>query len=105
MTKSAILGRVMMIDDELVDLMIYRRILKRTGLAKEVVGFTSAERALDDLTNGITPTVDLILLDINMPGMDGFEFLSALQTRFRNGFETPIVMLLTTSLGAVSFST
>jgi len=45
--------------------------LRREGM--ETAAFDNAEDALEYLKN---TTPDLILLDINLPGMDGFEFLN-----------------------------
>lgn len=68
--------RVMLIDDSEADRLYTRIVLERSGAADTVVAFESAREALAVLESG-TPPVDLILLDINMPGMDGFEFLDA----------------------------
>lgn len=92
------LGRVMLIDDEEIDQMIYKRVLQRSGLAQEVIGFTSAEVALEYLIEHEAPAADLILLDINMPRMTGFEFLEAVRQKIGLDFEIPVVMMLTTSL-------
>jgi len=52
----------------------------------ETIVEDSAERALKVLEQR---TVDLIILDLNLPGMDGFEFLSLLRRRS----ETPVIIL------------
>jgi len=92
------LGTVMLIDDEQVDQMMYKRILKRSGLAGELISYTYAEEALDYLMHDATPSVDLILLDINMPRMTGFEFLKKAQDVLGPEFESSVVIMLTTSL-------
>lgn len=47
-----------------------------TDIAKEVMTFINADDALNYLSKkGQKEFPDLIFLDINMPGMDGWEFL------------------------------
>jgi two-component system response regulator RegX3 len=48
--------------------------------------FDTAEAALADLAS---TAVDLIVLDINLPGMSGFEFLE----RYRKGKPTPVLIV------------
>lgn len=89
--------RLMMIDDNEIDQMMYRRVIKRSGMVDEVVGFLWASEALEYLLDPANPPVDLILLDVNMPRMDGFEFLEAASAAAGSDF-APVVVMLTTSL-------
>ncbi|MEM6303869.1 MAG: response regulator [Pseudomonadota bacterium] len=98
MSEQTRIGRVMLIDDEAVDQMFYKRVLERSGLTDEILSFTYAEKALEYLCDPATEPVDLILLDINMPRMNGFEFLEAVREKIGLSFDIPIVMMLTTSL-------
>lgn len=50
--------------------------------------YSTAEDALSDLDNGFVP--DLVLLDLNLPGMSGFEFLK----KFRDKFDTNIPVMI-----------
>ena len=56
----------------------------------EVKTFLNAEDALKDLNEGYRP--NLIILDLNLPGMSGFEFLEELQKQFSK--DLPSVMIL-----------
>ncbi|WP_370401224.1 response regulator [Sulfitobacter sp. JB4-11] len=87
----------MMIDDNEIDQMMYRRVMKRSDMVDEVIGFLWARDALDYLLDPDNPPVDLILLDVNMPRMDGFEFLQAASEAVGPDF-APVVVMLTTSL-------
>ncbi len=96
-TKPRI-GTLMIIDDNEVDQMLCRRLVKRSGLVDNVLGFLSAEDALEYLRSQTLPAADAILLDINMPKMDGFEFLDAATRELGARFARIVIMMLTTSL-------
>lgn len=86
--------RVMMVDDNDSDLLFTRVTLQRCGVPCEVLAFERAEDGLAHLAARADHGVRLILLDINMPVMDGFGFLDAfeaLPATHRAG--TEVVML------------
>ena len=58
----------------------------------EVKQYTSATDALADIKSGVTP--DLIITDLNMPVMNGFEFLEELR-KLPSTQRTPTLMLTT----------
>ena len=69
------LRTIMLIDDSEADNFFHGLLLERSGLALSVKVFEWAEKALAWFTDHPFHDVDLVLLDINMPRMDGFEFL------------------------------
>jgi two-component system chemotaxis response regulator CheY len=84
--------RALIVDDSSVMRKIVERSLRQAGLAlTEVVEAGNGAEALGVLGER---KVDLILCDINMPVMDGLEFVKQLQT-LDNSKATPVVMITT----------
>jgi CheY-like chemotaxis protein len=69
--------RVLVVDDDPSVLATYRRLLRRQGY--ETLAQDDPQRVL---TNGFDPgSIDLLLLDYKMPGMDGLSLLAELRRR------------------------
>ena len=68
---------VVIIDDSHEDRFFLRRALRRIAPDCEVVEFPYADEALSFMRSPGRPLLDLIFVDINMPRMDGFEFVDA----------------------------
>ena len=70
--------RVMIIDDNVIDLYITKRLIIKNNFGKEVLDYSSAEEAikyLEDNQESIRMLPQIIFIDIYMPVMSGFEFL------------------------------
>ncbi|MFC6639072.1 response regulator [Sulfitobacter sp. JBTF-M27] len=88
----------LLIDDEAIDQKMYMRIMERSGVVGRIMGFLAADHALDYLKSNPDQAVDAIFLDINMPRMDGFEFLEAATAALGPSFAKVCIVMLTTSL-------
>lgn len=70
--------KVLIVDNDEMDIYISRRIILEAGFAEEVVISYSVNEAIDYLKNTVDfySLPELIFLDLNMPGKDGFDFLN-----------------------------
>ena len=67
---------VMLIDDNKIDLFIHNELINQMKITSAVLQYTFASEALKFLENNdVSAWPDLILLDIHMPIMTGFDFL------------------------------
>ena len=81
--------KIFIIDDDEFLLDMYAVKFRESGFDIEVAN--SGAGALEKIKNGLVP--DIVLLDIVMPGMDGFEFLK--RVRAENLIPRAITVVLT----------
>ena len=77
---------VLAIDDNVVQLKLFQSILEQKY---DLRGVTSASQALNFLN---TNKMDIILLDIDMPNIDGFEFLKDIR-KIPSHLDVPIIIV------------
>lgn len=97
------LNCILVVDDDEPTNYFTRTILEESCCAKHIVTVQSGQEALEYLLKSESPakrneypSPDLIFLDINMPAMDGWEFLE--KYKRMNIITRIIVVMLTTSL-------
>ncbi|MCU0438069.1 MAG: response regulator [Raineya sp.] len=66
----------MIVDDDIINNKICEVIIKKNMPNSQIISFTEAYRALDYLVDTNNHVPDIIFLDINMPEIDGWEFLN-----------------------------
>lgn len=84
--------KILAVDDDFINLKLLHSMLKKNTSIKEVVEAQNGLDALNILKE--QQDIDLVLLDIKMPIMDGIEFLNNLQS-MEELKTTPVIVLTT----------
>jgi signal transduction histidine kinase/ActR/RegA family two-component response regulator len=84
--ETPLTGRVLLAEDNAVNQMIVLRMLKKLGLAADLAA--TGREAVDAASLG---SYDLILMDCQMPEMDGYEATRLLRGREQGRFRIPVV--------------
>jgi CheY-like chemotaxis protein len=93
--------KILVIDDNATDRYIAKRMAEKYHFAEEIVLHESAADALEYIVSlEATPLLlpQFIFLDINMPGMNGYEFLDEYSKLSETIKINCIIMMITTSL-------
>lgn len=72
--------KILIVDDDEIILLLQRKFLQKCGISSNIHSFKSGQKALDYLKAETDGIAILILLDINMPGLSGWQFLDKLES-------------------------
>ena len=105
MKKFDGLNCILLIDDDEATNFVHKLIIEKAEIETEVVACMSGQMGLDYLTcqgefaaNENYPQPGIVFLDINMPGMNGWEFLEHYEKLPAEQKGKIVVAMLTTSM-------
>ncbi|RRS32938.1 MAG: response regulator receiver protein [Epsilonproteobacteria bacterium (ex Lamellibrachia satsuma)] len=84
--------KVLIVDDDFINRKLLQTLLKKNTSVTEIVEAENGSDALDKIKKD--PNIDLILLDIMMPIVDGIEFLKIFRSDIANA-HIPVIVLST----------
>ncbi len=87
---------ILLVEDDKVDAMTVRRALKEIKVTNNVILASNGEEAIDYLLKPDSEMPCIILLDLNMPKMNGLEFMKVAKENEKLR-KIPIVVLTTSS--------
>ena len=93
--------RVMIVDDTKIDRYVASHVLKKNKFAGEIIEFDMATKAISYLEQKQSePELlpEIILLDVRMPEMDGFQFLEQLSLLPQSLKQSCCIVMLSSSL-------
>ena len=98
------LKTVMLVDDDDVTLMICKLRIKKAQFCEEIVSFENGMTAIGFFENQLSLSTEnrihpeLIFLDINMPVMNGWEFIESFEEKYLSYFPTTKIIILSSSV-------
>lgn len=94
---------ILLVDDNPADNQFHKIRITKAGVAEHIQIVTSGQAALDYIKksgepnqSASYPKPELILLDINMPGMNGFEFLEEYK-KLDDALKSKVVIVMLTN--------
>ena len=90
-----------LVDDDPINNLLCSTIIDRVIPGVEIAKFTEPEKGFEFLkytAGNVLKTKAILYLDINMPGMNGWEFMEAFETLDKNTREQIIVYILSSSI-------
>lgn len=73
--------RILLVEDNPADAQMLETALEKTGIPVEIAVLGDGAKAIEHLTSPGPPPCDVLLLDLNLPRISGFEVLQTIRGR------------------------
>ncbi|UMY64334.1 MULTISPECIES: response regulator [unclassified Flavobacterium] len=95
--------KILCVDDDPIALLLSKLVITKSGFANDIVTLANGQEAVVYLQNELQKTGGkgpklLILLDLNMPVMDGWEFLQQFTEKLQDAYADTRIILLSSSV-------
>ncbi|NHE57324.1 response regulator [Cyclobacterium plantarum] len=91
--------KILLVDDDPIVILLQKKLMEKAGISHEVTSFNNGEDLVGFLAENALPDEDyLMFLDINMPGLSGWDVLDTLDAM--NLSQRIEVIIITSSIEA-----
>lgn len=97
----AFFKKVLLVDDDDIANILHAKTLKKHNFCEEIGTAENGEVALEAIKN--PPLPDILFLDLKMPNMDGFDFLSRFESLPEDITSEIAVFVLTSSISKIDY--
>ncbi|MBC7586898.1 MAG: response regulator [Chitinophagaceae bacterium] len=106
------IDKLLIIDDDPLSIRICELVIKNSNFAKEIVALTNGKEGVDYFSSyfdrkkkggGVETAPDMIFLDLNMPIMDGWEFLDNYIRKYSDRLPKTKIAILSSSINPSDF--
>ena len=97
-TDNRMVKNVLLVDDDQISNFINGKVLSRLGIVKELHTAMNGKDAIDQINKSdINWSPDVIFVDLNMPVMDGFQFIEAFSKLDHSKTDKVKIIIVTSS--------
>jgi CheY-like chemotaxis protein len=99
---------ILVVDDDSIANFLIERIVTSTGFVRNIQKALNGKQALEIFENNLrsaAPVPEVVLLDLNMPIMNGFEFIRAFRAMEFSQKQNTLIILVTSSSNPADIAT
>lgn len=93
--------QICLIDDDPIFTKMLQRLITLHDFSSDFISFNNGKKAMDFYLEAQAEAPDMILLDLNMPVMDGWQFLDALTAKNIHKLSKTPIYVVTSSVHSV----
>ncbi|WP_291119717.1 response regulator [Flavobacterium sp. UBA6135] len=105
------LETVLCVDDDPITLMLCKKVIVKANFGKEIIFAQNGQEALDlfeklkeDNLKGTTQVPQLVFLDLNMPVMNGWDFIEKFSLDSNSAFKNTKIIILSSTIDPADFN-